>query len=178
MYLERDGLNLKYKLLQAEMVSGKDRELASAVSSFVLSGDDAYKLAGHQGFAYKVIDQKGRCGVVTYNGIEISLLFKREIIEREPWPSEPIPVSALHDPKDAWLRIDLLDISEIEKHKGLSEKLRQSMERNERLQLLWVQEKNQREQLQAEAKKWEDEKLELKRLREKVALMERERSLR
>src|SRR5580765_6020897 len=112
MFLERDrGLNPKYKMLQAEMVSGKDREIASAVSSFILSGEDAHKMAGHEHFAYKTLDQKGRCGVVTYKGIEIALLFKREVIEREPWPSEPVPVSALTDPKNAWLRIDLLDIS-------------------------------------------------------------------
>jgi hypothetical protein len=165
----------KYKMLQAEMVKGKDRELAAAVSSFILSGQDAHKLAGHEGFSYQVLDHTGRCGVVMYKGIEVALLFKRQVVERQPWPSEPIPVSTLNEPKDAWLQIDLLDSTLVEKQKGLSERLQKSMEQIERLRIVWQAADADRKRLQEELQRYESERQELRTLRTRVALMEQER---
>lgn len=165
----------KYKTLQADMVKGSDRELAATIGSFVESGEDAYKLAGHEGFSYRVLDRDGKCGVVLFKGIEVALLFKRQVVERQPWPSEPIPVNVLHEPREAWLRIDLLDSTPVEKQKGIQEKLRKSMEQVERLRMLWQDEESKRKKLEEELKKWESERETLKGLRLKVAMLEQQK---
>src|SRR6266700_1002799 len=97
-----------YKVLQADMISGAEKERVASIASYVRTGDEAHKLAGHDGFAYRGLDIRGRCGVVTYRGKEVALLFKREITEIEPGPSDPVPERTLNEPAEAWIQINLL----------------------------------------------------------------------
>ena len=167
-----DGVRPKYKVLQVDMMKSVDKERAAAVASFVRSGDEAYKLDGQEGFSYCDLDLRGRCGVVRYRGIEVALLFKREVTEREPAPAEPVPERTLTSPFDAWLQIDLLGVEEFEKKKGIGDRLRQALAQTERLKMLWTSEEGQRKQLEEQLAKRVDERAELKALREKVSLLE------
>lgn len=167
-----DGVRPKYKVLQVDMLKSVDKERAAAVSSFVRSGEEAYKLEGQEGFSYCDLDLRGRCGVVRYRGVEVALLFKREVVEREPAVAEPVPERVLSHPFDAWLQIDLLGVEEFEKKKGIGDRLRQALAQVERLKMLWQSEEGQRKQLEEQLSKRVDERAELKALREKVAMLE------
>lgn len=166
------GTSPTYKILQVDQLRQVDKERASAVASFVTSGVEAHRLQGQEGFAYKDLDVRGRVGVVCYKGVEVSLLFKREVVEREPGPSEPIPECILKEPKDAWIQISLMNAEDASKHKGIADRLRSALEQVKRLQMLWSSEQTQRASLEAEVEKWKEEKLELRTLRDRTALLE------
>jgi molecular chaperone GrpE len=162
----------KYKVLQADMLKQQDKEKAAAVSSFVTSGEEAYKLQGQDGFAYRDLDLRGRCGVVCYKGVEVALLFKREVVEREPFVGEPVPERVLSQPSDAWLQINLINTEAATQQKGIGERLRQALQQGERLNLLWTSEAHNRKRLEEEIARMLKGQLDLKGLRERVPLME------
>lgn len=169
------GPDPKYRVLQVDMLKQSDREKASTIISFVQSDSDAYKLAGHDGFAYKDLDLRRRVGVVTYRGVEVALLFKREIIEREPGPADPVPECVLKDPNDAWLQIDLLSADPVERRKGMGTQLSSALGRVSNLQILWQREEAGRKAAEEELEKLKKDKEALRGLREKVSLMETEK---
>jgi molecular chaperone GrpE (heat shock protein) len=162
----------KYRVLQVDMLKQADREKAATVISFVQSDSDAYKLAGHDGFAYKDLDLRRRVGVITYRGAEVALLFKREILELEPGPADPVPQITIKDPVDAWLQIDLLNADPVEKRKGIGERLSAALGQVSRLQMLWQESKTLSEKRGEELESIKKDREALKGLREKVALME------
>jgi len=167
-----DGVRPKYQVLQVDMMKSVDRERAAAVASFVRSGEEAYHLEGQEGFSYKDLDLRGRCGVVLYRGIEVALLFKREIIEREPAPAEPVPERVLKEPVDRWMSIDLINSEPATARKGIGDRLRQALAQVDRLQLLWQSEEGLRKAAEEQLAKRAAERDELKVLREKVAQLE------
>jgi len=169
------GADPKYRVLQVDMLKPADREAAAAIISFVQSDADAYKLAGHDGYAYKDLDMRRRVGVVTYKGVEVALLFKREIIEREPGPADPVPENVIKDPAGAWIQVDLLSADAVERRKGIGDRLSQSLAQASRLQILWQDEKGLRQRAESELEKLQKDKEALKVLRERIALMETER---
>jgi molecular chaperone GrpE (heat shock protein) len=131
------GPDPTYKVLQADLIKGSEKERAAAIASFVMSDQDAHKLAGHEGFSYKGLDMRGRCGVILYKGMEVALLFKREVCQITPGPADPVPERALKEPTDAWIQINLLNTDESDRQKGVGEKLRQAMAQVDRLRSLW-----------------------------------------
>jgi len=170
-----DGPQPKYRVLQADMLKQADREKAAAVATFVRSAEEAYKLAGQEGFAYKDLDLRRRVGVITYKGAEVALLFYREVVELEPGPADPVPQRALKDPKNAWIQIDLLDTDDVERKKGMSDRLRGSMDQVGRLQMLWQQQETLRKHLEAQIEKVAPALQDLSALKERCALLEAER---
>jgi molecular chaperone GrpE (heat shock protein) len=165
----------KYRVLQVDMLKQADREKAATIISFVQSDSDAYKLAGHDGFAYKDLDLRRRVGVVTYRGVEIALLFKREVLEMEPGPADPVPERTLRDPVGAWIQIDLLNADAVEKRKGIGDRLSAAIAQVQRLQMLWQEEKGRREKAEEEVEKGKGAKEALRGATEKIALMEAEK---
>jgi molecular chaperone GrpE (heat shock protein) len=168
------GVAPTYKILQADQVRGTDRERASAVASFVRTAEDAHKLAGHEGFSYFGLDTRGRVGVVRFNGIEVALLFLRQVNEVEPGPSDPVPERTLKAPHDAWIQIDLLNTDDSTKEKGISERLRRALESNKRLEVLWKSEESQRQYLEKELEKGREDREAHKALKEKAGLIDLE----
>jgi molecular chaperone GrpE (heat shock protein) len=171
----RLGGKPKYRVLQADMIKQADREKAGTIISFVQSDADAYKLAGHDGFAYKDLDMRRRVGVITYRGAEVALLFKREIVELEPGPADPVPERTLNDPAGAWIQIDLLHIDPVEQRKGFGGRLSAAIKQVSRLQLLWQDEEGRRKKAEEELEKTKKAKDQLKGMAEKIALMEAEK---
>lgn len=171
------GATPKYRVLQADMLKPVDREKAATITAFIQSDTDAYKLAGHDGFAYKDLDIRRRVGVVTYRGVEVALLFKREVIEQEPGPADPIPEKVIKDPAGAWMQIDLLDTSPVERRKGIGDRLSSALAQVSRLQILWQEEKAKRERLEEDLAKLQKDKETVKALRERVALLETEKKM-
>lgn len=170
-----DGPRPKYRVLEAGMVKQSDREHAAAVASFVCTGDEAYKLAGHGDFKYFDLDRNRRVGVVLYKGLEVALLFKRRVVELEPGPADPVPQCELKDPADAWIQVDLLDIDDVEKKKGITERLQRALSQVSRLQMLWQEEETKRKYLEGQLQKMAPDREALKGLAEKVALLELEK---
>lgn len=136
---EKSGIGPEptYKVLQADLIRGSEKERAAAIASFVTTGGDAHKLAGHEGFSYRDLDLRGRCGVVLYKGMEVALLFKREVCQISPGPADPVPERALKEPADAWIQISLLNTDEADRQKGVGERLRQALAQIDRLKSLW-----------------------------------------
>lgn len=160
-----------YKILQADQVRGTDRERASAVASFVRTGNDAHKLAGHERFSYQGLDLRGRCGVVKFNGIEVALLFERLVNEVEPGPADPVPERTLKMPEDAWIQIDLLNTDQVTRQKGISERLRTALESAKRLEVLWKSEESERKRVELLLEKGKAAREDLKVSNEKIVLM-------
>lgn len=170
-----EGPRPKYKVLTADMLKPQDRQHAAAVATFLNSGDEAYKLAGKEGFAYKDLDLRRRVGAITYKGVEVALLFHREVTELEPGPADPVPQHFLKEPSRAWLMVDLLDTDDVERKKGLSSRLQTLMGQVQRLQMLWEDEETKRKHLGEQLEKVTPELQQLQSLREKVALLEMEK---
>ncbi|SRR6266566_2936259 len=164
----RVGATPTYKVLQSDLISGAEKERVASIASFVRTGDEAHKLAGHDGFAYKGLDIRGRCGVVTYRGKEVALLFKREIMEIEPGPADPVPERTLQEPAEAWIQINLLGVEDHVEHKSIADRLRSALASVQNLQLLWNDEKSARKRLEEKLAKREEERVELQVLRGKV----------
>lgn len=170
-----EGERPKYKLLSADLLKQTDREHAAAVASFVATGEEAYKLAGQEGFRYVDLDLRRRIGVVEYKGVEIALLFNRQITELEPGPADPVPQRALKNPDNAWLVVDLLDTDDVEKKKGQTNRVHALMGQVNRLQMLWEEEQLQRKHIGEQLEKITPELQQLGKLRERIALMELEK---
>ena len=170
-----DGPRPKYRVLQADLLKQADREQAAAVASFLQSGEEAYKLAGHEGFSYRDLDLRRRVGVILYRGMEVALLFRREVVELEPGPADPVPQRALKDPAGAWIQVDLLDTDDVERKKGIGERLQRALGQVSRLQMLWQDEETRRKHLEAQMLSIGPDREALKGLREKVALLELEK---
>jgi molecular chaperone GrpE len=169
------GTPPKYRVLQVDMLKQADREKAATIISFVQSDSDAYKLAGHDGFAYKDLDLRRRVGVVTYKGAEVALLFKREVLELEPGPADPVPERTIKDPVGAWIQVDLLNADAVEIRKGIGDRLSAAIAQAQRLQMLWQDEKGRREKLEEEVASRQGLKEALRGSTEKIALMEAEK---
>lgn len=166
-----DGVSPKYRVLQVDMLKQADREKAASIISFVQSDGDAYKLAGYDGFAYKDLDLRRRVGVVTYHGVEVALLFRREIVEREPGPADPVPETIIKDPAGAWIQIDLTNSDAVERRKGIGDRLSAALQQVQRLQLLWQDEMAGRKRAEELLAKVKGLKEEFVGLQEKVALL-------
>lgn len=75
-----------------------------------------------QGWSFIWLDQLHRAGVLRLKGIEVCLFYKRQVIEEEPAPGEPLPEGILKEPSDAWQRLDLLGRSAREANLFLKQK--------------------------------------------------------
>lgn len=169
------GSKPKYKVLQVDMLKQQDREAAASVTSFMNSSEDAHRLAGQAGFSYRDLDLRGRCGVVVYKGVEVALLFKREMLELEPGPADPVPQNVLKEPSEVWLKVDLLSAEPVEKRKGLGDRLSKAMEQVSRLSILWEEQKSKRARAEEEAEKLRKDAELARGLREKLGLMDKEK---
>lgn len=166
------GLRPTYKILQIDQLKKTDLERAMAIASFVKTEADAEKLAGHEGLKYKGLDVRGQVGVICYKDVQIVALFKREVVETEPGPAEPVPECVLKEPEDAWIQIPLLRDDAAMKQKGIGDRLRQALQQVERLRSLWTSEETERKRLEDQLEKGKKDREELKGLREKVILLE------
>ena len=172
---KRMGATPKYKVLTADMLRQADREKAASVVAFIQSDADAYKLAGHDSFAYKDLDLRRRVGVITYKGVEVALMFRREVQELEPGPADPVPEKIITDPKGMWVQVDLLGTDPVEKRKGMGDRLETAIGRVSRLEILWQDELGKRKVLEDEVRSLQKDKETAKGLRERVALLETEK---
>ncbi len=168
------GVSPKYKMLQVDMLKQSDRETAAAVASFVNTGEEAYKLQGQDGFGYVDLDIRRRVGVVTYHGVEVALLFKRMVVEREPGPADPVPERALTSPADEWIAINLLNTDKVAVQKGTGDQLRAVMVQRDRLDTLYKSEQQERKNAEGELQKYREAMQELRGLRERVGLQAKE----
>lgn len=173
--LTRDGgVTPKYKILQASMVKATDKEKASAVAAFVQSGEEAYKLAGHDGFAYQDLDTRRRVGVVTYRGIEVALLFRRLVVEQELGPADPIPEKMLYRPQEEWLSVNLLDTDNTTVLKGASDQLRAITGQKNRYEALYQSEQMEKKNLLGELHAVRNQLQELQALKERNGLLNKQ----
>lgn len=162
-----------YKVLQSDQINPAEKKRVASIASFVRTGDEAYKLAGHDGFAYSGLDMRGRCGVVKYRGKEVALLFKREIVEVEPGPADPVPERTLIEPAEAWIQIDLLGLDTGTQQSSVSDRLRSALGSIENLKLLWNNEKRDRQKVEEKLVTYEQERVELQTLKSKVERYEK-----
>lgn len=165
------GPDPTYKVLQADLIRGSEKERAAAIASFVMSDQDAHKLAGHEGFSYQGLDMRGRCGVIRYKGMEVALLFKREVVQLTPGPADPVPERALKEPADAWIQISLLNTDDADKQKGIGERLRQAMAQVDRLRSLWKSEEADKLMLENKLLKLEGAGIKLSQAQEENLLL-------
>lgn len=169
------GNNLpKYKVLQADLIKASEKAIISGVAGFVSSGDEAYKLAGHDGFSYFGLDVRGRVGVVMYKGKEVLLLFRREVVEIEPGPADPVPSKQIKLPAEAWLQVDLLSTDEPVAQKGILAKLKQITDRFNRVDLLWKDEERQRKGLEEDLQRAKKDLVSLPQMRLQLEVSESE----
>jgi molecular chaperone GrpE (heat shock protein) len=166
-----------YKVLELDMVKSSDRERARTIASLVSTGEEAYKLAGHDDFSYRDLDMRRRCGVVLYKGIEVLLLFKRSVIEREPGPGDPVPEKLLSEPKEAWIQVDLLATAEVSSTSGDKKAIFGLQDQVQRLQMLWKSTTAERDLLKEQLDNWRGEREELKILRTRYPLLEQEKKM-
>lgn len=165
---------LRYKVLQASMVRESEKERASSIAAFVRTGEEAHKLAGHDDFSYFGLDVRGRCGVVKYKGIEVALLFKREVVEVEPGPADPVPERTIKDPADAWIQVSLLNEDAKAENKGIVDRLRQAIKSAENFKLLWSSESDARKRAESDFDKYQEERVGLQKLPGRVDSLEKE----
>jgi hypothetical protein len=110
---------IKYRVLVCRQLSKADKtEVVSKVST-IYSGPEAFansfqqdkKLIGimhHEHWQYEIKDHLGRIGILKFKGVEVAIYVQRQIAIMEPLPMDPVPEGVIEDPKDAWVRFDLL----------------------------------------------------------------------
>ena len=103
---------IKYRVLLAEQLSKADKVAVAAELASLKTGDEACNLAKATNlWQCEVKDHLGRVRAMLYRGAEVALFYQRQIATLEPLPQDPVPEGIIDDPKDAWMRIDLLGVS-------------------------------------------------------------------
>lgn len=91
-----------------------DREQVQLISRYVITPGDALRLcASDKRWSLLRMDAvRGRVMVLTYNGVEVRLLFHRQVMEEVLEAGMPVPDQKIDDPSQEWLSINLLDDAE------------------------------------------------------------------
>lgn len=102
----------EYRILDADGLAKLTREKVDAFVRGLKTGDEARNAAYNEkaeGWGYHILNSKGReCGVLTFNGMEVALYYKRHTVPVESAECDPFPQNALKDPKDVWVRFEFL----------------------------------------------------------------------
>lgn len=112
---------LTYRVLAVDRLSDKDKAYVTKVLVKVKTDADARKLVGiGSKWGYKPLAYNtDRVASITYNGIEVAIMFKRITLILEPLPEDPIPEGTLENAEDVWKKFDLFGVSAREQHKIL-----------------------------------------------------------
>jgi len=121
---------VRYTVLTASQMSSEREEMVTSTLKTVTSGPEAMTLPEKPGWATHGIGFDGRVYIVSYLGTEVALFFKRQLTEVVPEPGEKVPEGVLQDPKEAWMRLDLLGRSAEKSHFVLTQQHRRLEEAN------------------------------------------------
>lgn len=122
---------ITYPTLSASRVTAAEKEAIRAEIKPITSGEEAERFVFTKvddqprytlGWRMFWLDQLHRAGVLCKNGVEVALFFKRQIVEEEPAPGDPVPEGWLKEPLDAWQRLDLFGKSAREANLFLKKK--------------------------------------------------------
>lgn len=124
-----------YRVLTADALMDAQKIVIDAKVKDLKTGEDAEKLAGtgalkhdennprtHQaaGWGYRKIIHvdrgfreiplivPGSLGILTFNGTEVALFYKRKTVSIQSDECDPIPPYAIKDPNEAWVRVEFL----------------------------------------------------------------------
>jgi len=97
-----------YRILDADALPKSVRERVDVFIKGLKTGEEAEAVAGKDGWGYQKTFIPGSVGILTYNGIEVALYYKRHSTPVESEECDPFPQSAIKDPKDVWVRIEFL----------------------------------------------------------------------
>lgn len=109
----------KFHVLVTDLFTAEDRAKISAALGKFSSVADLMAGANDAGLGCTRLDIHGRAWVVTYNGVEVCLLFDRQRQEIDAGIATTPSVKAADSNRNPWIRIDLLDLQEGSVHQVL-----------------------------------------------------------
>lgn len=109
----------KFHVLVTDLFTAEDRAKISAALGKFTSVPDLMAGANDAGLGCTRLDLHGRAWVVTYNGVEICLLFERQRQEIDAGIATTPSVKTADSNRNPWIRIDLLDLQEGSVHQVL-----------------------------------------------------------
>jgi hypothetical protein len=143
---------LRYTILTITQMSEIDKALVQATLKTINSANEALTLPQIQhldgnprnnktanlqlnGWACTCLDSTGtgRCYVLSYRGIEVALLFKRQLTEVKLQEGDKQPEGVCQDQEEAWMRLDLFGASAKRANLVLTTTLNQLKEENKLL---------------------------------------------
>ena len=108
MKRERLG-QILYKVLPTDALAANQKEIIDTLVRGIKTGDDAEKIvAGKDGWGFQQRFLPGTVGILTYNGIEVALFYKRQAISIESEECDPAPAYHIKDPREVWIRVEFL----------------------------------------------------------------------
>jgi len=97
----------QFTVLAIDRIPKEQKEMVRAKVKTLTSGREAEAIVGN-GWTYEILDKLGRVGVLKFNGIEVALFLKRQVVTEQPAPGDPIPEEAIKDAYDQWQRLEVL----------------------------------------------------------------------
>jgi hypothetical protein len=108
------------------MVSVNDRAKLSAAIAEFKTGPQARQLATAKGFAVVDIDPRGRVVALKWRGMEVAVLYQREIGTVDVLPMENSPAVWIKHPDEAWTTINLVGMRHDQELHGLRDRVQLS----------------------------------------------------
>lgn len=101
-----------FTVLTTDLLSESDRAMLRAEIAKFPHPSKVREIANELGFAAVATDPRGRCVTLMYKGVEVALLYKRLTQEFEVTKFDTAPSVFLKEPDDAWMLIDLLNVTQ------------------------------------------------------------------
>lgn len=128
----------KFNVLVTDLFTAEDRAKISASLAKFSNVPDLMAGASLAGLGCTRLDIHGRAWVVTYNGVEICLLFERQLQEVDAGMATTPSVKTADANRNPWLRVDLLDLQDGSVHQVLEHPYAQLSQKYQNLNGLLV----------------------------------------
>lgn len=98
-----------YQVLVSDQLSAVDKAEISKVVSTLLTPEDTDVLTKQTiGWSFRILDTLKHVGVLAFRGVPVALFYKRMCNTITPMECDPVPLKAIEDPKDLWMRFSLI----------------------------------------------------------------------
>lgn len=120
---------IEYKVISSDVLAPEDRAKIVAALAEFKSGADARDKANQKGFAVEVLDNRGRVLLLRWQGVDVALLYQRNITTISGPTAKLAKVDTknfIKSPEDAWVIVNLVTMRYDQEINGLKARVIQA----------------------------------------------------